>query len=163
MKVRLALPDEAQLLWEIRNQAIRHGCRESYDAATISAWTPDVMPEGYRNAVVENPFFVVDAPETCQPVATGFLDLSNGSVEAVFTRPEFLGKGMAGMILQRIKEEATHRGFSQLTLSSTPNACAFYKKQGFSIVKEALYPSSLAGTRLRCVEMVCVLPLIKGI
>lgn len=163
MKVRLALPSEAEALWDIRNQAIRHGCRESYDRATIAAWTPDVMPSGYRSAVTDNPFYVVEAPETGQPVATGFLDLSNGSVEAVFTVPAFLGKGMASLIVQAIKQEAIRRGFSQLTLSSTPNACAFYKKQGFSVIKEALYPSSLAGTDLRCVEMVCVFPVTKSL
>lgn len=158
MKVRLALPDEAQALWDIRNQAIRHGCRESYDAATIAAWTPDKMPEGYRHAVSDNPFFVIDTPDSHQPVATGFLDLANGSVEAVFTQPAFLGKGMAGMILQAIKDEAMRRGLSQLTLSSTPNARMFYEKQGFTVIEEAMYPSSLAGTHLRCFEMVCVFP-----
>lgn len=44
MRVRLAVPDEAPALWEIRNQAIRHGCRESYDAEVLQAWTPDLMP-----------------------------------------------------------------------------------------------------------------------
>lgn len=47
MKVRLAVPDEAPALWNIRNQAIRNGCRESYAAAVLEAWTPDTMPEGY--------------------------------------------------------------------------------------------------------------------
>lgn len=56
MKVRLAVPDEAPALWNIRNQAIRNGCRESYAAAVLEAWTPDTMPEGYRHAVRDNPF-----------------------------------------------------------------------------------------------------------
>lgn len=163
MEVRLALPSEAETLWDIRNQAIRHGCREIYDAATITAWTPDAMPEGYRNAIIENPFFVVDAAETGKPVATGFLDVANGSVEAIFTLPDFVGKGIARLILQAIKNEAIRRGFSQLTLSSTPNACAFYEKQGFTIVKEAMYPSSLAGTRLRCFDMVSIFPVTKSV
>ncbi len=29
MKIRLATPDEAEHLWFIRNQAIRHGCTTS--------------------------------------------------------------------------------------------------------------------------------------
>jgi hypothetical protein len=32
------------------------------------------MPEGYRHAVRDNPFFVVD--EGGRPVATGYLDLA---------------------------------------------------------------------------------------
>src|SRR5471030_251557 len=63
MPVRLASPDEAEKLWEIRNQAIRHGCKNTYDEQVILAWTPDLMPPGYRTAVASNPFFVVDSPE----------------------------------------------------------------------------------------------------
>ena len=70
MKVRLAVPDEAPALWNIRNQAIRNGCRESYAAAVLEAWTPDTMPEGYRHAVCDNPCYVVEE-EGGQPVATG--------------------------------------------------------------------------------------------
>ncbi|NIY46486.1 GNAT family N-acetyltransferase [Cedecea colo] len=163
MKVRLASPDEAQALWDIRNQAIRYGCRESYAAEVITAWTPEIMPQAYRSAVANNPFFVVDDPSGNSPVATGFLDLMSGSVEAVFTLPAFLGQGMASRILQAIKEEAIKRGLTQLTLSSTPNACTFYEKNGFTVIEEALYPSSLAGTSLRCMEMVCILPIANDI
>ncbi|WP_435953695.1 GNAT family N-acetyltransferase [Dryocola sp. BD626] len=157
MQTRLALPTEAQALWKIRNLAIRHGCRESYDARVIAAWTPDEMPIKFPQVLVANPFFVVDDPASGTPASTGFLDLTSGSVETVFTLPEFLGRGMASAILASIKEEAKKRGFTQLTLSSTPNACAFYERNGFRVIAEAMYPSSLAGTSLRCMEMVCEL------
>lgn len=67
-----------------------------------------------------NPFFVVAAPDG-RLVATGFLDLSSGSVEAVFTLPQYTGKGLGSQIIEAIKSEARERGFWQLTLSSTPN------------------------------------------
>ncbi len=59
MEVRLASPDEAGLLWEIRNKAIRHGCHDSYDEVTLAAWTPDTMPAGYRRVVENNPFLLL--------------------------------------------------------------------------------------------------------
>ena len=31
MKIRLAVPVEAEECWNIRNQAIRYGCKSSYD------------------------------------------------------------------------------------------------------------------------------------
>ena len=37
MRVRRAVPDEAPALWNIRNQAIRHGCHQSYGAEVIHA------------------------------------------------------------------------------------------------------------------------------
>ena len=156
MQVRRAVPEEAETLWEIRNQAIRSGCKESYGETVIRNWTPDAMPEGYRHAVAANPFFVVDGPSG-QPVATGYLDLAEGSVEAIFTLPEYNGQGLAGRILAAIKQEARERGYTQLTLAATPNAAGFYQCQGFTVIKESLYPSALAQASLRCVEMSLIL------
>jgi GNAT superfamily N-acetyltransferase len=157
MPVRLATPDEAEILWEIRNQAIRHGCKNTYSDGIVMAWTPDQMPAGYRKAIAENPFFVAETHGPGTPAATGYLDLKNGSVEAIFTLPEFEGKGLATQILNTIKTEARSRGFRELTLSSTPNAFEFYKRNGFRLVKESLYRSEMANADLRCMEMCCAL------
>ncbi|WP_434641439.1 GNAT family N-acetyltransferase [Klebsiella sp. I138] len=151
MKVRLAVPDEAPALWIIRNQAIRSGCRESYAAAVLDAWTPDTMPEGYRHAIRDNPFFVVEAGG--QPVATGYLDIRAASVEAIFTLPEWGGKGCAGMILTAIIAEARRLAFRRITLEATPNAASFYLCHGFVALREKLLPSKLAKADLRCIEM----------
>jgi len=153
MTPRLARPDETAALWRIRNLAIRHGCASVYPPEVIAAWTPDALPHGYFDAVKNNPFFVVD-DEEYGAAATGFLDLHSGSVEAIFTLPACCGKGYASAIMQAIVDEARRRGFTQLTLAATPNACRFYQRHGFSIVREALYPSALAKTDLACVEMV---------
>ena len=156
MNVRRARPDEAEQCWRIRNLAIRDGCRHSYKPAILQAWTPDEMPESYRQVIRANPFFVVEGPD-CRPAATGFLDLSSGSVEAIFTLPDHAGKGLAGKIIEAIKREARLRGFSRLTLSSTPNARTFYEKHGFRFVQENVYPSRLARAELRCIDMAITL------
>lgn len=152
MKIRLAVTVEAEECWNIRNQAIRYGCKNTYDDAVIAAWTPEKMPESYRNVIVANPFFVVDVTDG-RLGATGFLDLSSGSVEAVFTLPQYTGKGLGSQIIEAIKSEARERGFEQLTLSSTPNAQPFYEKHGFKLLRESMYSSALAQAELRCMEM----------
>ena len=152
MKIRLAVPVDAEECWNIRNQAIRYGCKNSYDDAVIVAWTPEKMPESYKNVIVANPFFVVDVTDG-RLGATGFLDLSSGSVEAVFTLPQYTGKGLGSQIIEAIKSEARERGFEQLTLSSTPNAQPFYEKHGFKLLRESIYSSALAQAELRCMEM----------
>lgn len=58
MTLRRAVPEEAEKLWQIRNLAIRAGCQSSYDAKVIARWTPDLMPESYRQVVIDNPFYV---------------------------------------------------------------------------------------------------------
>lgn len=152
MQLRLARPTEAEVIWQIRNQAIRHGCKGVYEDSVIAAWTPDKMPESQRTMIANNSFYVATTLND-QPVATGFLDLANASVEAIFTLPEWEGKGLATQIIDAIKQEAAKRGLARITLASTPNACTFYQKQGFIILQESVYPSALARAELRCIEM----------
>lgn len=153
MTLRLAVPEEAETLWAIRNRAIRAGCRSSYAADVIARWTPDEMPERYRQMVMDHPFYVIDNADGV-PVSTGYLDLSSHSVEAIFTVPEATGNGYAGRIIDALKQEARRRGMVKLTLSSTPNAEHFYQRLGFISVAENRYPSAMAGTDLRCIDMV---------
>lgn len=152
MTLRLAAPEEAERLWHVRNLAIRAGCQSSYDTDVIARWTPDAMPESYRQVIVDNPFYVVEN-EKGDIVASGYLDLEANSVEAIFTVPEATGKGLAGRIIAAIKDEARGRGISRLTLSSTPNAQTFYQKQGFVTLGEGFHHSRMADAQLRCINM----------
>jgi len=153
MKIRNARSEEAEKLWDIRNRAIRHGCKDVYPPHVLSAWTPEEMPISYRQVIEENPFFVIET-ENGEPTATGYLSLNDHSVEAIFTLPEYCGKGMAKQILDAIKQEALSRKILTLSLSATPNARYFYEKQGFEVVKAAEYYSKLANSTLACFEMI---------
>ena len=112
MTLRKATPQEAETLWNIRNQAIRHGCTTSYDAEVIARWTPDLMPERYRQMVIEYPFYVVE-DEKGDVAATGYLDLDTHCLEAIFTLPAASGKGMATQIIEALKHEARSRGITR--------------------------------------------------
>ena len=152
MTLRKATPQEAETLWNIRNQAIRHGCTTSYDAEVIARWTPDLMPERYRQMVIEYPFYVVE-DEKGEIAATGYLDLDTHCLEAIFTLPAASGKGMATRIIEALKKEARSRGITRLTLDATPNARSFYQKLGFATLSEKYHHSRMAGADLRCFEM----------
>ncbi|MNB59991.1 Acetyltransferase (GNAT) family protein [compost metagenome] len=152
MTLRLAVPEEAEKLWEVRNLAIRAGCQSSYDSEVIARWTPEAMPESYRQIIIDNPFYVVE-DEKGEIVASGYLDLDANSVEAIFTVPEAAGKGLAGRVITAILSNARERGISRLTLSSTPNAHTFYQKHGFITLGESLHLSRMAGAELRCFNM----------
>ena len=153
MGIRLAQPVEAEETWKIRNLALRHGCRAVYDADALAAFTPDVMPAGHRRAIEENPFFVFEEEGNGRLAATGFLDLQQRSVEAVFTLPDCEGRGYASAILTTLKQEALQRGIITLTLSSTPNAAGFYLRHGFIRLRDSEYFSARAHRAYACVEM----------
>ncbi|MEP9014436.1 GNAT family N-acetyltransferase [Enterobacter roggenkampii] len=152
MTLRKATPQEAETLWNIRNQAIRHGCKTSYDAEVIARW----MPERYRQMVIEYPFYVVE-DEKGDVAATGYLDLDTHCLEAIFTLPAASGKGMATRIIEALKHEARSRGITRLTLDATPNAQSFYQKLGFVTLRENYHHSRMAGADLRCFEMAITL------
>ncbi|SFH78380.1 GNAT family N-acetyltransferase [Enterobacter sp. NFIX59] len=152
MTLRKARPQEAETLWNIRNQAIRHGCKTSYDAEVIARWTPVLMPERFRKMIIEYPFYVVE-DEKGDVAATGYLDLDTHCLEAIFTLPAASGKGMATRIIEALKQEARSRGITRLTLDATPNAQSFYQKQGFVTLSESYHHSRMAGVDLRCFEM----------
>lgn len=156
MTLRKAKPQEAEILWDIRNQAIRHGCKTSYDADVIARWTPDLMPEHYRKMVIDYPFYVVE-DEKGDIAATGYLDLDTHSLEAIFTLPSASSKGMATRIVEALFDEARSRGITCLLLDSTPNARSFYHKLGFVTLGEKHHHSRMAGADLRCFEMAITL------
>lgn len=122
MTLRKAHPQEAEILWNIRNQAIRHGCKTSYDADVIARWTPDDMPEHYRQMVAENPFYVVE-DEKGDIAATGYLDLETHYIEAVFTLPAASGKGLATQIIEALKRGPHSRDNTFNALFDAKRAC----------------------------------------
>lgn len=152
MKIRLAQPEEAEQCWKLRNAAIRKGCSDSYDKVIIENWTPEEMPEIYRIEIKNNPFYVAENNEG-EIIATGYLDIQRERIEAVFTLPAQMGKGGASAVIQAIRSEAMSRGIKTLTLSATLNGVPFYIKNGFSVIEEKTYYSSLARTDVKCVEM----------
>ncbi|EPE9887395.1 GNAT family N-acetyltransferase [Yersinia ruckeri] len=153
MQVRKARVEEAEALWALRNDALRTGCQGVYDAETLAAWTPDNMPSGFLPMIQIHPFFVVDDEWGTFPVGSGFLDLTNHRVEAVFTLSSYQRKGVASLIMNAIKHEAIARGIRTLKLSSTPNAVAFYQHHDFTLLRQSRYFSPLAQKHLDCFLM----------
>lgn len=154
MKIRVATPEDAQGLWQLRNLALRHGCVAVYEPAILNAFTPEKMPDGMNKVVAENQVFIIDCSDGEVPCACGYLDLITGHVEAIFTLPEYQGRGLAASIIDAIKQQARELGIAQLTLSSTPNAVGFYQKQGFSVVSKGKYFSKSVQSDLDCFEMI---------
>lgn len=152
--IRRARVEEAELCWRIRNLAIVDQCQVCYPLSAITAWTPETMPVGYRQAILEHPFYVAEDRQG-QLLATGYLDSETHRVEAIFTLPEAMRQGLAARVMARIKQEAREQGLSVIALSSTPNAQGFYEKQGFIRVREDTHFSPSADYSFDCVEMVC--------
>ncbi|EPY7437453.1 GNAT family N-acetyltransferase [Klebsiella quasipneumoniae] len=152
MNIIIASPERAEECWTVRNQAIRYGCKNSYSDTVIEAWTSDQMPDGFRNLITKD-FFFIGQDETGKIIATAFLDKSTNSLKAFYVLPEYQGKGIGTIFLTALLAEAKKSGMKHLELSSTPNARFFYENRGFVLIGEKAYTSSVTGTDLLCFDM----------
>jgi predicted GNAT family N-acyltransferase len=64
------------------------------------------------------------------PVATGRL-LPDGHIGRMAVLKEWRGRGIGGLLLQRLMERAKQRGDSEVALSAQIQAVAFYRAHGF--------------------------------
>jgi GNAT superfamily N-acetyltransferase len=89
------------------------------------------------------------------PVSCGTLDLANKMIKSVFTSPEKTGQGLAGFIINALKDKAKLDGIAKLSLASSPNAIDFYKKYSFRLIGDKKIWSEQAKEWIPCVEMHC--------
>jgi predicted GNAT family N-acyltransferase len=68
--------------------------------------------------------------EDHKPVATGRL-LPDGHIGRMAVLKEWRGRGIGGLLLQRLMERAKQRGDSEVALSAQVHAVAFYRAHGF--------------------------------
>lgn len=78
------------------------------------------------------------ALEAGEPVATASFDLEDLPARpdlspwlaSVYTRPEYRGRGIAGLLVGRVEQEAQARGFDRIYLHTTDQE-GFYAKRGW--------------------------------
>jgi predicted GNAT family N-acyltransferase len=68
--------------------------------------------------------------EDHKPVATGRL-LPDGHIGRMAVLKQWRGRGIGGLLLQRLMERAKQRGDSEVALSAQVHAVAFYRAHGF--------------------------------
>ena len=66
----------------------------------------------------------------------GCIALENNLVVGFYTRLQFQKMGIGKLLMEFIEKFALGKGFNELQLSASPQAFAFYLKQGWQKVKE---------------------------
>ena len=146
---RKATADDAPVAWEIRNAAIRHACKGFYPDDLLERWTAGEMTESFVEFVAQQ-FYV--ATVNGNVAGTGFINLRNGRIDALFVRPDMMGKGIGKRILACCEELGRSAGLTVLSLDSTLNAAPFYRRFGFVGDAVGVYQSP-RGFLLDCIPM----------
>lgn len=149
LEIQRATPDDAQVAFDIRLQAIRSQCIGAYTREQMMMWTRGKAADGY--GVLMNKQFYLGTVNG-QAVATGMLDLDNNEVGALFVLPEFTGRGYGKAMLDFLESLAREVDVAEVVLDSTLNAASFYRQCGYVGSEEAIYQSP-SGLQLTCIPM----------
>lgn len=149
LTIRKATADDAAAAWAIRNAAIRHACRGFYADDLLEKWTAGEMTDQFVEFVVQQ-FYVATVNGVV--AGTGFVNLLDGRLDALFVRPDMMGKGIGKRIVAFCEEMGRSAGLTELKLDSTLNAAAFYRRRGFVGDVVGVYRSP-RGISLDCIPM----------
>lgn len=153
LTLRSARREDADAVLELRRSAILSGCAGHYDSDDLAIWTEGGASEAFL-ADLEREFFLVEAEG--QLVGSGMINLDNGRVDAIFTHPDWTGKGVASTLMALLESLARAQRLTRLSLDATLNAAPFYRHCGFEGEAVAEYHSP-KGITLACIPMEKVL------
>ena len=149
LTLRKATADDAVAAWEIRNAAIRHACKGFYADDLLAQWTAGEMTDQFVQCVSQQ-FHVATVDGIV--VGTGFIDLSDGRLDAIFVRPEMMGRGIGKRIVAFLVDLGRSAGLTELRLDSRLNGAPFYRRCGFVGDAIGVYRSP-RGISLDCIPM----------
>jgi GNAT superfamily N-acetyltransferase len=151
--IRKARAEDAVAAWDIRNAAILTGCRDYYPPESLAIWTAGAIAEEFIQCVVEQ-FYVATVDDAV--VGTGLIDCNTGRLDAIFVRPEMMGRGIGRQMVSFLEDIGRAADLTELTLDSTLNAAEFYRNCGFVGEAVGKYQSP-RGIALDCIPMTKVL------
>ena len=85
-------------------------------------------------------------------VGTGFIALTDRRLDAIFVRPDMMGRGIGKRIVAFLVDLGRSAGLTVLRLDSTLNAAPFYRRCGFVGDAIGVYRSP-RGISLDCIPM----------
>jgi GNAT superfamily N-acetyltransferase len=157
MKIRKATAEDARPIFDIRIAAIRHQCTGHYSEASLDMWTSGEMSDKFVDWMAAACYVAIIESAI---VGTGILGVKSGQIDAVFVHPDHMGNGIAREMMRHLEHLAVNAGLTQMTLDSTLNAAAFYRKCGFVGDTMSTYVSK-KGISLDCIPMLKHLPATK--
>ena len=131
MKIRRALPEEADHLSDIALSAKRHW---GYPERWMEIWRPQLTfsPDYFY----ENESWVAEVDD--QPIAFYTLrdKAGNAWIEDLWVLPEYMGQGVGKRLFLHALSRSHELGYRILQLEADPNAVGFYEKMGMHKIGE---------------------------
>jgi len=126
---RLATPDDAPLLFEVRRRSILELAPPGMSVAAAEAWARQVTLARMEQKLRELEIWIAE-PEG---VVAGWGGIRGDILEALYTAPEYAGQGVGTALLDRLEGLMRGRGFETVRAEASPNALSFYLRRGYRV------------------------------
>ena len=129
---RFEIGDEGAL-FQVFLSSVREIASRDYTSAQIEAWAPrDIAPELWASRMrALQPFIVA-----IQGEIAGYADIQpSGYIDHFFVSGAYPRQGIGTLLMDRIHDEATLLGISELTADVSKTAEPFFLRHGFQVME----------------------------
>ena len=131
--IEKATTENIDEILDLFENSIKTACSKDYNQRQIIAWTSSRNDKERWKLKIANQYFIVVKH---QNTIVGFGSLEDDYLDFLFVHPKYLRKGIASLIYDTLKFEATNSGFKKLTVFASITAKPFFLSKEFKIIKE---------------------------
>ena len=132
VNIRLARPEEAELLLQIHHASVQGLCAGQYDAEQIAHWFDGRDAGIYTQGIAQQRLWLA-----CAPDPVGFIEVDEHSIDKLFVLPQAAGLGVGKALLLHGLQALQSEGRQTVDIEATLTGVAFYQKHGFRILEQA--------------------------
>ena len=158
MKIRRALPQDAEHIIQVHERSIREVCAKDYTPEQIEAWAGrKAKAQLWMNTIERDLVWVVELNNKIVGFGhLAFMEETRAEVMGLYFTPELKGLGAGKKLITIMKDESMLIGVKTLTLYSTLTAKTFYEQCGF-LQTESDTTVEMRGVAIPCHPMTCLL------
>ncbi len=134
IKFRQAKFDDLEEMQELFVETIKSTCQNDYNKKQIEVWVSSVKNKERWKSILANQYFLI--AEINRKIV-GYGSLDNGNyVDFMYIHKDFIRKGIANLIFEKLKTKSLELGFDKLTADVSKTALPFFKTKGFKVIRE---------------------------
>lgn len=148
-RLRQAVPEDIPALWALRTRCVREVCSSHYPPDVIARWSAAPAPASHCDLVAAGAAIVAEDADG-RVLGFGVVDVAGAEIDGLFVDPSLRGSGLGRRLLRALEQRLVP--CPRIHLAAALNAVAFYRAQGYAVVREGRYPHP-SGIELDCVLM----------
>ena len=124
---RLATPEDAPGLFEVRRKAILELAPPAMTDGEARMWAAKLTLAGMQQKLSQFEIWVAEL----NGVTAGWGGICGDTLEALYTAPEFAGRGVGATLLELLERRMRESGIDAVRAEASSNARAFYLRRGY--------------------------------